>query len=69
MVQMLLNFNNYTAATLVSDIGFQNLDKSVETHQSNWKESVSKTYDKASLNKRLTQELFETAHEAELPFY
>ena len=53
----------------MSDIGFQNLDKSVETHQSNWKESVSKTYDKASLNKDWTQELFETAHEAGIAFF
>ena len=29
----------------------------------------SKTYDKASLNKDLTQELFETAHEAGIAFF
>jgi sialic acid synthase SpsE len=64
-----VKFQHYTAETLVSDIGFRNLDKSVETHQSNWKESVSTTYDKASLNKDWTQELYETAHDMGIGFF
>ena len=45
-------FQNYTAKSLVSDLGFYSLN--LNTHQSKWKESVYKTYDKASLPVSLT---------------
>ena len=64
-----VKFQHYTAETLVSDVGFKNLDSSVVTHQSKWKESVSSTYDKASLNKDWTRELFETAHQIGISFF
>lgn len=64
-----VKFQHYTADTLVSDLGFNSLDNSVETHQSKWKESVSKTYDKASLNKDWTQELCEKAHQLDIGFF
>ena len=64
-----VKFQHYTAETLVSDVGFQNLDGSVETHQSKWKESVSLTYDKASLNREWTEELCEEAHKYNLGFF
>tara|TARA_B100000575_G_C23079400_1_gene621817 strand:- start:325 stop:1386 length:1062 start_codon:yes stop_codon:yes gene_type:complete len=64
-----VKFQHYTAETLVSDVGFKNLSSSVVTHQTNWKESVSSTYDKASLNKEWTQELFETAHQRGVSFF
>ena len=64
-----VKFQHYTAATLVSDVGFKNLDGSVETHQSKWKESVSITYDKASLNREWTEELCEEAHKYNVGFF
>ncbi len=64
-----VKFQHYTANTLVSDKGFEELSKDVETHQSKWKESVSKTYDKASLNKDWTQSLYETAHDIGIGFF
>lgn len=64
-----VKFQHYTAETLVSDVGFQNLDGSVETHQSKWKESVSLTYDKASLNREWTEELCEEAHKYNVGFF
>jgi N-acetylneuraminate synthase len=64
-----VKFQHYTANTLVSDVGFRNLDSSVTTHQSEWTSSVSETYDKASLNKNWTEELFITAHENKVGFF
>ena len=64
-----VKFQHYTAETLVSDVGFQNLDSSVETHQSKWKESVSVTYDRASLNREWTEELCEEAHKYNVGFF
>ena len=63
-----VKFQHYTADTLVSDQGFQDLHSGIKTHQSNWVESVSKTYDKASLNRDWTAQLFETAHDYGLGF-
>ncbi len=63
-----VKFQHYTAETLVSERGFKDLKDNVKTHQSKWEQSVSETYDKASLNKEWTEELSETAHENELSF-
>ena len=63
-----VKFQHYTADTLVSDKGFQKLSPEVETHQSKWKDSVSKIYDKASLNRDWTETLFETAHDLGIDF-
>lgn len=54
-------FQNFTAETLVSDVGFSSLDV-VAGHQSKWKDSVFDSYKKAALSLEWTQELMETAH-------
>ena len=63
-----VKFQHYTADTLVSDKGFQNLSSEIVTHQSKWKDSVSKIYDKASLNRDWTETLYETAHDHGVDF-
>lgn len=63
-----VKFQHYTADSLVSDKGFDSLSSNVETHQSKWKDSVSITYDKASLNKDWTEVLYETAHDCGIGF-
>ena len=62
-------FQHYTADTLVSDFGFNSLNNSVRTHQSEWKDSVSATYDKASLNKEWTEELSDLSHSLGIGFF
>lgn len=63
-----VKFQHYTANSLVSNKGFENLSKNIDTHQSKWKESVSVTYDKAALNKIWTETLYETAHNEGIGF-
>lgn len=60
-------FQNYSAETLVSDIGFKNL-KINTSHQKKWKQSVFETYKKASLNPDWTSELYETCKKAKIIF-
>jgi len=62
-------FQHYTAETLVSDFGFNSLNNSVQTHQSEWKDSVSSTYNKASLAKEWTEELSEISHSLGMGFF
>lgn len=62
-------YQHYTANTLVSDFGFASLEGTVKTHQSNWKSSVSDTYDKASLNREWTEALYKTAHDEGIGFF
>lgn len=50
-------FQNFFAETIVSDIGFKNLD--AKSHQSTWKESVYSVYDKASLSLEWTESIKE----------
>lgn len=50
-------FQHYTAETLVSVQGFNNLDNN--SHQVKWKKSVFETYDKASLDVAWTNELYQ----------
>ncbi len=59
-------FQHYTAKTLVSDLGFSSLN--LNTHQSKWKESVYKTYDKASLPVSWTQELAKVCKKNNIDF-
>ena len=68
MVLMLLNFNTIPD-TLVSDFGFNSLNNSVHANQSEWKDSVSATYDKASLNKEWTEELSDLSHSLGIGFF
>lgn len=61
-------FQNFTAESLVSDVGFKNLDV-VADHQSKWKESVFESYKKATLNLDWTQELMATAHSQGIDYF
>lgn len=63
-----VKFQHYTADSLVSDKGFEKLSAEVKTHQSKWKDSVSKIYDKAALNRDWTETLYETAHDLGVGF-
>ena len=63
-----VKFQHYTANSLVSDRGFNALRNDNKTHQSNWKKSVSETYDDASLNAEWTGKLSEAAHNEGLAF-
>ena len=64
-----VKFQNYTAASLVSDKGFKSQEKAKNsTHQANWKHSVFETYDKASLNSEWMAELANSAKENEIDF-
>tara|TARA_Y100001968_G_C19364923_1_gene721966 strand:- start:393 stop:1478 length:1086 start_codon:yes stop_codon:yes gene_type:complete len=60
-------FQHYTADSLVSDVGFQQIS-GINTHQSDWSQSVFKTYEKASLNKEWTAELKNTCDEVGIEF-
>ncbi len=59
-------FQHYTAKSLVSDLGFSSLN--LNTHQSKWKESVYKTYDKASLPVSWTHELAKVCENNNIDF-
>ncbi len=62
-----VKFQHYTAASLVSDTGFQQL-KNKLSHQKDWDGSVFEVYDKASLNREWTQELKDHAKSRDLGF-
>ena len=59
-------FQHYTAKSLVSNIGFSNLN--IESHQKDWKGSVFETYDKASLNIDWTERLSEECKKQKIDF-
>ncbi len=62
-----VKFQHYTAATLVSDFGFSNLEN--QTHQKSWKRSVYETYRHAELNVEWTSELAAEAKAAGIDFF
>ena len=49
-------FQNFKAETIVSDLGFKNLQKK-QSHQSDWKKSVFEVYDAASISLEWTSNL------------
>ena len=59
-------FQHYTAQSLVSDLGFSNLN--LDSHQKDWKGSVFETYDKASLNVDWTLILSEECKKQNIDF-
>ena len=61
-------FQNFTAESLVSDVGFNSLDV-MAGHQSKWKDSVFESYKKASLSLDWSQELMATAHNAGIDYF
>ena len=60
-------FQHFKASEIVSDFGFSNLVDS-ESHQSNWKKSVAKTYEDASVPSEWTSELKKTCDTAGITF-
>jgi N-acetylneuraminate synthase len=63
-----VKIQHYTAATLVSDVGFRKLGKT-QSHQARWKKSVFDTYQDASLNPSWTQALKKTCDQAGIAFF
>ena len=51
-------FQNFSAKTIVSDIGFKKLGRDL-SHQSSWKSSVYDVYDRASISLEWTHHLSE----------
>ena len=61
-------FQHFQAATIVSDHGFKNL-KTLQSHQSKWKDSVFDVYKAASVHLEWTETLNETCKRAGIPFF
>jgi len=60
-------FQNFNASTIVSDHGFQALS-GLTSHQSQWKESVYKTYEKVALSLEWTQKLKQKCDECNIDY-
>ncbi|VFQ46145.1 N-acetylneuraminate synthase family protein [Desulfoluna butyratoxydans] len=63
-----VKFQHYSAETLVSDEGFNQLGRR-QSHQALWKKSVFDTYQDASLNRDWTSVLKTTCDEAGITFF
>lgn len=63
-----VKFQHYTAQTLVNEQGFR-LQEGGDTHQSEWQESVFKTYEKASLNSEWTAEIANHCEKIGITFF
>ena len=63
-----VKFQHYTAGTLVSDKGFEDMG-SKSSHQKAWDGSVFEIYDKASLNVEWTDTLKKACDDAGLIFF
>jgi sialic acid synthase SpsE len=61
-------FQNFQAATLVSDTGFRSLGER-QTHQSSWKKSVFEVYDDAAIPLEWTRILKQTCDEAGIDYF
>ena len=61
-------FQHFQAETIVSDKGFRDMG-SKQSHQSNWKKSVSEVYADASVSLNWTEELRNTCAKAGIPFF
>ena len=60
-------FQNFSAKTIVSDIGFQKLGNT-SSHQSSWKSSVYDVYDKASISLEWTRYLADACKDAGIDY-
>ncbi len=63
-----VKFQNFQAATIVSDFGFKAMGGQ-QSHQSGWKKSVFEVYDAASLPMAWTAELKESADDAGVDYF
>ncbi len=61
-------FQHFTAATIVSDVGFKSLGNQ-QSHQASWKKSVFEVYDDASINRDWTQTLSKECKKAGISFF
>lgn len=61
-------FQHFSAATIVSDVGFKALGGE-KSHQANWKKSVFEVYQGASIDQQWTAELMKTCDEAGITFF
>lgn len=61
-------FQNFLAATIVSDYGFKNLGEQ-QSHQAKWGKSVFEVYDDASLPMEWTTTLKQTCDEAGIAYF
>ena len=61
-------FQHFQAKTIVSDLGFKSLDRSVMSHQSSWNKSVFEVYQDASIDLKWTDELKKTCDDAGVTF-
>ena len=61
-------FQHFKAETIVSDYGFRNMPKELQSHQSSWEKSVFEVYGEASLNPDWTEILKETCVKAGIEF-
>lgn len=63
-----VKFQNFSAATIVSDYGFKNLGGQ-QSHQAKWKKSVFEVYQDASIPMDWTPVLKETADQAGVDYF
>jgi len=61
-------FQHFQAKSIVSDKGFRDMGGK-QSHQSNWKKSVSDVYKAASVSLNWTEELKNTCKDAGIPFF
>lgn len=61
-------FQHFSAATIVSDVGFKALGGE-KSHQANWKKSVFEVYQGASIDRQWTAELKHTCDTAGITFF
>tara|TARA_B100001250_G_C19791400_1_gene786677 strand:+ start:1025 stop:2104 length:1080 start_codon:yes stop_codon:yes gene_type:complete len=61
-------FQNFKAATIVSDYGFKSLGE-INSHQSNWGKSVYETYDQASISMEWTHSLKQKCDECGIDYF
>ncbi len=63
-----VKFQNFQAATIVSDFGFKAMDGQ-QSHQSSWQQSVFEVYDGASLPMAWTADLKQAADQAGVDYF
>ena len=63
-----VNFQHFSAATIVSDFGFSRMG-SQQAHQSKWKKSVFEVYEEASVDLSWTKMLKEASDKAGVAFF
>ena len=61
-------FQNFSANTIVSDLGFRKLS-GLKSHQSSWKDGVYSIYDKASISTEWSRALKEKCDECKIEYF